>query len=74
MVAPIRTKSPPFACPGLVKVESLKNHGTLHGFIRLDLILFFPRAEIGNRVLHRFTEQDDIDTINGSLKASLGLP
>ncbi len=74
MVAPIRTKRPPFACPGLVKVESLKKHGNLHGFIRLDLILVFPRAAIGNRVLHHFTDQDDIDTINGSLKAALGLP
>jgi hypothetical protein len=74
MVAPIRTKRPPFACPGLLKVESLRDYGTLHGFIRLDLILFFPRAQIGNRVLHRFTEHEDIDTINGSLKASLGLP
>lgn len=74
LVAPVRTKPPPFACPGLLKVESLKQYGGLHGYIRLDFILVFPRSKIGDKVLHRFTAQEDVDLINGSLKAALGLP
>jgi len=73
LTAPIRTKPPPFQCPGLLKVESLKKHGDIHGFIRLDLIIFYSRNQIGDKVIHRFTDQDDVDLINGTLKSALGL-
>jgi hypothetical protein len=69
LAAPIRSKPPPFPCPGLIKIESLKKHGTLKGYIRLDLIFVFERAKIGARVLHHFTDREDIDTINSTLKA-----
>jgi hypothetical protein len=72
-LSPIRTKPPPFACPGLLKIESLKQRGDLHGFMRLDLILVYPRNQIGDKVIHRFADQDDVDLINGTLKAALGL-
>lgn len=74
VAAPIRSVSPPFQCPGLLKVESLKNHGTLTGFIRLDLLFTFERKDFGNKILHQFTEHDDIKLINGTLQAALGLP
>jgi mRNA-degrading endonuclease toxin of MazEF toxin-antitoxin module len=73
VVAPIRTKPPPFPCPGLLKVESLKKRGDVTGFIRLDLVAFYERKNIGPKLIHQFTDADDIELINGTLKAALGL-
>ena len=72
VVAPIRTKPPPFPCPGLLKVESLKKRGNVTGFIRLDLLAFYERKNIGPKIIHHFTDADDVEQINGTLRQRSG--
>jgi mRNA-degrading endonuclease toxin of MazEF toxin-antitoxin module len=73
VVAPIRSKPPPFPCPGLLKVDSLKHRGSVRGFMRLDILLTFERKDIDAKVVHRFTDADDVELINGTLRNALGL-
>lgn len=73
MAAPIRSIPPPFVCPGLLKVESLHDRGELTGFMRLDLITFYERRFVGDKIQHYFQNRDDVDLIDGTLRAALGL-
>jgi len=53
-------------------VSSLRQHGTLTGYIRCDFLITYMRKDIG-RLIHHFTDPDDVALIDGTLRAALGL-
>jgi hypothetical protein len=73
VAVPIRTMPPPFQCHGLIAVSSLLERSDLTGFIRCDLPVFYRRADIGPRVIHRFTNPNDVATIDRAIRDALGL-
>lgn len=73
VAAPIRTKPPPFPCPGLLAIDQLADHGDLRGYIRLDLLIVYERNAFSTKVVHFFSHRDDVARINDELKAALGL-
>ncbi len=73
VAVPIRTVPPPFVCHGLVKLSTLQDPGTLTGYIRCDLPIFYRRSDLSKKVIHQFTVPGDIEKIEAALRDAFGL-
>ena len=73
VAVPIRTKPPPFQCHGLLDISSLREKHDLTGYIRFDLPLFYRRALMG-KLIHTFTNAEDVEFLNAALRDAFQIP
>jgi hypothetical protein len=74
VAVPIRTWPPPFKCHGLLDIGTLSDSHDLTGYIRFDLPLFYRRTDISTRLIHRFTNANDVALLNAAIKDAFQIP